>query len=423
MKCIRKSHATMGRGGRNPKPIRSVRRLVRRRRRLRPWPGGRQVQPAWLGRHLLRPSGCHVSCTRPPRASLCKRPAASTTATGQPRDTHAARWRIVAKIPRVDQLVDCLERALDLSVDLAGVPRERCSRCLTTRRVPSGLLKRLSGGDGTGAAPEPAGGRETRAGAGWSGERRDGLPSPRSGSPRSGGSVFGADGFAAQHQSRVKVGIEDRHLGLRHCDGEDRMKDPLSRFRRTKGRDGRPLLGVAEFAAGERLARRFHPRATDAAGHCELVRICRGSAVAAMAGEGWRRSRTLSWRHGSKSSAALEVVGPGFRRDTPRFLLLPEGHRGDRTGAVMARSLRQAGAPPRPCRPRATLRARRRDRTGQDRQRTDHSLGCRGLSPYGSSRTDAAGRRYPLTTPSARPLKKSFCAKAKATIPGATTTT
>ena len=103
----------------------------------------------------------------------------------------------------------------------SAVPRERCSRCLTTRRALR-LLKRLSGGDGLGR-PRPAGGRETRAGAGWSGERRDGLPSPRSGSPRSGGTFSAptASPRSISPGSRSDRGSSSRS---RHCDGEDRMK-------------------------------------------------------------------------------------------------------------------------------------------------------------------------------------------------------
>jgi hypothetical protein len=68
--------------------------------------------------------------------------------------------------------------------------------------------------------------------------------------------LAGADGFAAQHQSRITVGIEDREFGRASVTvNED--ESPLSRFRRTKGRDGEPLIGAAEFAAGERLRADF----------------------------------------------------------------------------------------------------------------------------------------------------------------------
>jgi hypothetical protein len=68
--------------------------------------------------------------------------------------------------------------------------------------------------------------------------------------------LAGADGFAAQHQSRIKVGLEDSQFGrARVTVNQD--ESPLSRFRRTKGRDGEPLIGAAEFAAGERLRADF----------------------------------------------------------------------------------------------------------------------------------------------------------------------
>jgi hypothetical protein len=68
--------------------------------------------------------------------------------------------------------------------------------------------------------------------------------------------LAGADGFAAQHQSRITVGIEDREFGRASVTvNED--ESPLSRFRRTRGRDGEPLIGAAEFAAGERLRADF----------------------------------------------------------------------------------------------------------------------------------------------------------------------
>jgi hypothetical protein len=67
--------------------------------------------------------------------------------------------------------------------------------------------------------------------------------------------LAGADGFALQHQSRSTIIIDD--------DGERRRvlvnldESPLSRLRRQKGADGRPLIDDAAFAAGERLRSDF----------------------------------------------------------------------------------------------------------------------------------------------------------------------
>ncbi len=68
--------------------------------------------------------------------------------------------------------------------------------------------------------------------------------------------LCGADGFAAQHQSRVSVAIQDETLGRVSVTVND-DESPLSRLRRSKGRDGRPLIGAAEFEAGERLRADF----------------------------------------------------------------------------------------------------------------------------------------------------------------------
>ena len=68
--------------------------------------------------------------------------------------------------------------------------------------------------------------------------------------------LAGADGFAAQHQAREPVEFDDGGGGrvtvIRNAD-----ESPLSRLRRARGRDGVPLIGAAEFAAGERLRADF----------------------------------------------------------------------------------------------------------------------------------------------------------------------
>lgn len=117
------------------------------------------------------------------------------------------------------------------------------------------LLKRIAGGDEVAAAADPASvGRLERRGLV---ERQDGrLAVTPVGIAALRRHLAGADGFAAQHQSRVRIGIEDRHFGRASVTvNED--ESPLSRLRRTKGRDGRPLIGMPEFTAGERLRADF----------------------------------------------------------------------------------------------------------------------------------------------------------------------
>jgi hypothetical protein len=171
------------------------------------------------------------------------------------------------------------------------------------------LLKRISGGDGTAPPPDrDAVDRLERRGLV---EQRDGrvvLTSLGIAALRR--HLAGADGFAAQHQSRVKVGIEDRHLGRASVTvNED--ESPLSRFRRTKGRDGRPLIGVAEFTAGERLRADFTraqlmPRVT-ANWSASIALRRRGDG-----GGGMAEMTDAIVAARQRVDRALEAVGPDF---------------------------------------------------------------------------------------------------------------
>ena len=69
--------------------------------------------------------------------------------------------------------------------------------------------------------------------------------------------LAGADGFAAQHQNRVTMGIADEALGGRATVTVNADESPLARLVRARGRDGAPLLSPEEFAAGERLRADF----------------------------------------------------------------------------------------------------------------------------------------------------------------------
>ncbi|CAN5365671.1 DUF6456 domain-containing protein [soil metagenome] len=66
----------------------------------------------------------------------------------------------------------------------------------------------------------------------------------------------GDDAFAAQHQERGSVEIEDALLGRRRVT-VNHDESPLAWLRRRKDRDGRPMVDATEFSAGERLRRDY----------------------------------------------------------------------------------------------------------------------------------------------------------------------
>jgi hypothetical protein len=121
-------------------------------------------------------------------------------------------------------------------------------------------------------------------------------------------SLAGADGYAAQHQERGKVVVNDPGLGsIRVTVNHD--ESPLSWLRRRKGIDGRPLIDAAEFAAGERLRSdytrgRILPRVTAnwTATVADRQRSAGGMAEITEAAIAARR----------RVEKALDTVGPEF---------------------------------------------------------------------------------------------------------------
>jgi hypothetical protein len=69
--------------------------------------------------------------------------------------------------------------------------------------------------------------------------------------------LSGVDGFQLQHQARNGIVVRDDE-GIPQAVVVNDDESPLARLRRAKGRDGRPLIDDAEFAAGERLRADFN---------------------------------------------------------------------------------------------------------------------------------------------------------------------
>jgi hypothetical protein len=116
------------------------------------------------------------------------------------------------------------------------------------------VLRRLAGP--AGAAAEDADAVERLIRRGLIARQGDRVALTALGEARLRRHLAGADGFAAQHQCRVPATVNDAVLGQVGVTVND-DESPLSRLRRVKGRDGRPLIGAAEFAAGERLRADF----------------------------------------------------------------------------------------------------------------------------------------------------------------------
>lgn len=113
-----------------------------------------------------------------------------------------------------------------------------------------------------------------------------------------------ADGFAAQHQDRGAILVDDDLIGKRAVT-VNHDESPLARFRRQKGRDGRPLIDATEFAAGEKLRSDF----------------TRGQLMPRVTAN-WGAAVALSRRDGGAGGIAdLTVAAIAARRSVERALV------------------------------------------------------------------------------------------------------
>ena len=118
------------------------------------------------------------------------------------------------------------------------------------------------------------------------------------------------DAFAAQHQTRGTIVIDDGDLGRSRVT-VNHDESPLAWMRRHKGRDGRPLIDAVEFAAGERLRADFTrgnmmPRVTAN----WTASVARGRRDGGAGGVAELTEAAIAARR--RVANALDAVGPEF---------------------------------------------------------------------------------------------------------------
>jgi hypothetical protein len=122
--------------------------------------------------------------------------------------------------------------------------------------------------------------------------------------------LAGADGFAAQHQMRAPAAIREAGESIAAV-VVNLDESPLAGLRARKGRDGRPLIEPAEFAAGERF-RADYSRA------CIMPRVTANWTAAVAPGRRDGGAGGMAEFTGAvldarrRVEAALTAVGPDF---------------------------------------------------------------------------------------------------------------
>jgi hypothetical protein len=118
------------------------------------------------------------------------------------------------------------------------------------------------------------------------------------------------DAFAAQHQARGTMVIDDGDLGFNRV-AVNLDESPLAWMRRHKGRDGQPLIDAVEFSAGERLRADFTrgqlmPRVTAN----WAASVARGRRDGGAGGVAELTEAAIGARR--RVAKALDAVGPEF---------------------------------------------------------------------------------------------------------------